>query len=281
MAMVLNGKKIAKEIRAEIKEDAAKLSEKLGRKPGLAVLLVGEDEASKIYVRNKERAAAKAGLLGRVERLAADATQAEVLAAVDALNADPEIDAFLVQLPLPDHLDSDEILMRIDPEKDGDGLHPLNLGRMTAGMPSPLPCTPAGILELLDRAEVPIEGKRAVVVGRSTIVGKPIALLLLARHATVTLCHSRTQNLAEEVGRADIVIAAVGRAELIRGEWIKVGAAVIDVGVNRGADGLLGDVEFKGASERAAVITPVPGGVGPLTIAMLLKNTLKLAAAKL
>jgi len=279
MALILDGKTLAKEIRAGLAERVVEVSRRLGRPPGLAVVLVGEDPASAIYVRNKERAARKAGLLSEVVRLPGDCTQAQVLAAVDELNGREEIDAFLVQLPLPKAVDEGAVVQRIDPCKDADGLHPLSLGKLMAGLSAPRPCTPSGVLALLDRGGVELEGKRALVIGRSAIVGKPIALMLLERHATVTLCHSRTLDLRQEVGRADVVVAAVGRPELIRGDWIKPGAAVIDVGINRIDGKLVGDVEFSAAAERAGCITPVPGGVGPMTIAMLLKNAVDIAAA--
>ena len=276
----INGKALALSLRATMAEEVAELTPKLGRAPGLGVLLVGEDAASQVYVRNKELAATKAGMHSSVRRLPADASQAEVLAAVAELNADDSIDGFLVQLPLPKGLDEHEVTEAIDPRKDADGLHVLNLGALTAGTPAPRPCTPAGCIELLKHAGVEMSGKHAVVIGRSTIVGKPMALLLLAENATVTICHSRTANLEDEVRRADIVVAAVGRPEMVRGSWLKPGAAVIDVGINRGDDGLVGDVHYDEAVEVAAKVTPVPGGVGPMTIAMLLRNTLNIAKAK-
>ena len=211
----------------------------------------------------------------------ADSTQQLVLATVDQLNTDRTIDAFLVQLPLPKAIDADQVLLRIAPDKDADGLHPTNVGKLLMGMPAVRPCTPSGVMALLDKGRVDLKGKRAVVVGRSNIVGKPQAIMLLEQHATVTLCHSRTVDLADEVRRADVVVAAVGVAHLIKGDWIKKGAAVIDVGMNRIDDTLVGDVDFEAAKERAGCITPVPGGVGPLTIAMLLKNTVEIAAAKI
>lgn len=277
---VISGKDLASEIRDGLASRVSEVQKALGRPPGLSVLLVGDDPASQVYVRNKEKAAAKIGLKGEVIRLPASSTQQEVIAAVDRLNEDPTVDAFLVQLPLPAHLDANAVTERINPHKDGDGLHPVNLGRLMAGMPAPRPCTPSGVMALLEKGGVELEGKRAVVVGRSTIVGKPQAMLLLEKNATVTLCHSRTEDLAGEVARADVVVAAVGRPELIKGAWIKQGAAVIDVGVNRVGNKLVGDVEFGPAAERAALITPVPGGVGPMTIAMLLTNAVRAAESK-
>jgi methylenetetrahydrofolate dehydrogenase (NADP+)/methenyltetrahydrofolate cyclohydrolase len=280
MGEVLDGKALALRVRAGLAERVTEVTSKLGRPPGLGVVLVGEDPASAIYVRNKGKAAEKAGMRSETLRLDASASQAEVIAAVDELNSRSDIDGFLVQLPLPDRLDEDAAVLRVDPAKDADGLHPANVGRLVAGMPAPRPCTPKGIMALIDESGLDLKGKRAVVVGRSTIVGKPIALMLLERHATVTLCHSRTADLPGEVGRADVVVAAVGKPELVRGDWIREGAVVIDVGINRVNDKLIGDVEFAAAKERASYITPVPGGVGPLTIAMLLANTVDLAAAK-
>ena len=277
----INGKALGLSIRGHLVDRVATVTERLGRPPGLGVILVGEDAASQVYVRNKEKAALKAGMKSEIVRLAADATQEEVEAAVDAMNADETIDGFLVQLPLPKGLDESTVTDRISPEKDADGLHPTNLGRLMAGIDAPRPCTPSGCIELLKEAGVELEGAHAVVVGRSTIVGKPMALLLLGENATVTVCHSRTRDLAEQVAAADVVVAAVGRPELIRGEWIKPGAAVIDVGINRVDGKLIGDVDFAGACERAAAVTPVPGGVGPMTVALLLRNTVDAAERKL
>lgn len=276
-ARVLSGKDLADTLQAGLVARRKAAEARLGRPPGLAVLLVGDDAASQIYVRNKERTAKKLGIAGEVIRMPASSSQAEVLAAVDRLNRDPAVDAFLVQLPLPAHLDAQAVTAAIDPAKDADGLHPVNLGRLVAGLPAPRPCTPSGVMALLDAAHVELRGARAVVVGRSVIVGKPQALMLLERDATVTVCHSRTRELPAEVARADVVVAAVGKAEIIRGEWIKPGAAVIDVGMNRQGEKLLGDVEFATAAQRAGVITPVPGGVGPMTIAMLLDNAVAAA----
>jgi methylenetetrahydrofolate dehydrogenase (NADP+)/methenyltetrahydrofolate cyclohydrolase len=281
MAQILDGKALAKDIRAQLKSEIELIVPKLGRAPGLAVILVGDDPASATYVGNKEKAAAEIGMVGRVIRMAATATQAEVEEAVDRLNADPAIDGFIVQLPLPAHLDEASILGRIHPDKDADGLHPMNLGRVVAGLPGPKPCTPVGCIKLLELAGTKFQGARAVVIGRSEIVGKPMAFLLLERHATVTICHSRTERLDEEVGRADIVVAAVGKPAIIKGAWIKPGAVVIDVGTNRVDGKLVGDVEFGEAEKRARAITPVPGGVGPMTIAGLMTNAVAAARRKI
>jgi methylenetetrahydrofolate dehydrogenase (NADP+)/methenyltetrahydrofolate cyclohydrolase len=280
-ATILDGKALAKSLRTKLATEVAEITAKLGRPPGLSVVLVGEDPASKIYVRNKEKAAKEVGVVSEVIRLPATSTQEAVVATVERLNKSESVDAFLVQLPLPPGLDERAVTDRIAPAKDGDGLHPTNLGRLLAGLAAPRPCTPAGIMHLLDEADVPLKGKRAVVVGRSTIVGKPVALMLLERHATVTLCHSRTQDLAAEVRRADVVVAAVGQANLIRGDWIADGAVVIDVGMNRVDGKLTGDVEYEAAALRASAITPVPGGVGPMTVALLLHNTVQAAKHKI
>jgi methylenetetrahydrofolate dehydrogenase (NADP+)/methenyltetrahydrofolate cyclohydrolase len=280
MATVLDGKAIAARVRAEVKSAVDALAAR-GVVPALHVVLVGEDPASAQYVRNKERAAAEVGLRGTTHRLPADTPEAEVLSLLARLNADPEADGTLVQLPLPRHIDPDKVMDATDPARDVDGFHPVNLGRLVAGLPGVVPCTPAGILRLIDEAGAPIEGRRAVVIGRSLIVGKPVALLLLQRHATVTICHSRTLDLAARVAEADIVVAAIGKARLVRGAWIKPGAVVIDVGTNRTDDGkFCGDVEFDVASGRASAITPVPGGVGPMTIAYLLRNTVTAACLR-
>jgi len=276
---VLDGNAIAAEVRAEVAREVQALRAR-GVRPGLAVVLVGEDPASAIYVRNKDRAAGEAGFEVRTLRLEAGTSQAELLAHVAALNADAGVHGILVQLPLPAGLDPAPVVAAIDPAKDVDGLHPLNVAALVMDRPGLVPCTPAGCIELLDRSGVDLKGRHVVVVGRSMLVGKPLAHLALRRHATVTICHSRTRDLAAVVRTADVVVAAVGRARLIRGEWLKPGAVVLDVGMNRGADGkLVGDVDFEAARERAAAITPVPGGVGPMTIAMLLRNT-AIAAAR-
>ena len=276
-ATIIDGKALAHTLCQQMAEQVRALSATLGRPPGLGVLLVGEDPASEVYVRNKERRAREVGLNSRVDRLPATATQAQILAAVDELNADASIDGFLVQLPLPGGIDALAVTNRIDPAKDADGLHPMSIGRLVVGLPGPRPCTPAGVMALLRSVQTPLVGAHAVVVGRSSIVGKPMAMLLLEEHATVTICHSRTQDLADQVRRAQVVVASVGKPEIIRGEWIAPGATVIDVGINRVHGKLVGDVEFAGASRRARAITPVPGGVGPMTIALLIQNTITAA----
>lgn len=277
-AKILDGKALAGAIRAEIASEVAHLKKTAGFVPGLAVILVGDNPASQIYVRNKERACEAAGIYTEQHSLPATTNEADLLALIAKLNADKKIHGILVQLPLPASLHQDRILAAPDPQKDIDGFHPINQGRLLAGLPGPRPCTPQGLIRLLDSIPYPLKGKDAVVIGRSQIVGKPAALLLLERHATVTICHSRTESLPEKVRRADVVVAAVGKLEMVRGDWLKAGAVVLDVGVNRDAAGKLkGDVEFKTAAERAAYITPVPGGVGPMTIAMLLQNTLDAA----
>ncbi len=276
-ARIIDGKQIAKQVRAEVQVEVDALRDR-GVQPGLATVLVGEDPASATYVRNKQKKAKKLGLHTVEHQLPGDIDQAALIALVDELVADDAIDGVLVQLPLPAQIDEQAVLERITPDKDVDGLLPDNLGRLAQGNPRLVACTPLGCMRLLEEAGTEFKGAHAVVVGRSNIVGKPMAHLLLARHCTVTICHSRTRDLAEVVGRADIVVAAVGRANMVRGAWIKPGAVVIDVGINRGEDGkLTGDVEFEAACERAAAITPVPGGVGPMTIAMLMANTVRAA----
>ena len=246
--------------------------------PGLCVILVGDDPASAIYVRNKARAYKDAGFYSRTIKLPAETAREELLACIREQNADPQIHGILVQLPLPKHLDEQEILAAIDPAKDADGFLPVSAGKLLLGQKAPVACTPQGCLELLKRSGVPMEGAHAVVVGRSNIVGKPMALLLLRENCTVTVCHSRTKNLPEICRTADILVAAIGKPRFIKGDWIKPGAAVIDVGINRLEDGrITGDVDYEAASQVAGWITPVPGGVGPMTIAMLLKNTLEAA----
>ena len=281
MAELIDGKALAKEVRAEVKTRAGAFAAKHGRAPGLHVVLVGEDPGSQVYVRNKERAAGKVGIAGEVHRLPAQTTEAALLALVAELNAAPDIDGILVQLPLPDHLDDQTIVDAIDPGKDVDGLHPFNAGLLFVGRKGLRPCTPSGCMRMLEHVGCNPKGKRALVLGRSTLVGKPIALMLLEKHATVTIAHSRTEDLGDRVGEADIVVAAVGRPNLVAGDWVQEGAVVIDVGINRLEDGsLIGDVDFEGASKRASYITPVPGGVGPMTIAMLLSNTVDAAEAR-
>ncbi|MGE4632239.1 MAG: bifunctional methylenetetrahydrofolate dehydrogenase/methenyltetrahydrofolate cyclohydrolase FolD [Planctomycetota bacterium] len=276
MAQIIDGKARAKELRKDLKKRVHAFAQQTGYAPGLGVILVGEDPASAVYVRNKERACEKTGIRSFHHQLPEDASQHQVEECIDKLNADPEVHAILLQLPLPAQLDAQPLLERILPEKDADGFHPINAGRLSVGQPASVPCTPLGCVDLLRWSGVELEGANAVVVGRSNIVGKPIAQLLLAEGATVTICHSKTRDLAEQVGRAEVLIAAVGRPEMIRGDWIRPGAAVIDVGINRLEDGsIVGDVEFEAASARAGYITPVPGGVGPMTVAKLLENTLE------
>lgn len=277
-ARIIDGKAIAAEVRAKVAARARAFAAARGRAPRLEVVLVGDDPASHIYVRNKERAAAGAGIRGSVHRMPADTSQEALIEKVRALSEDPTVDGILVQLPLPKHLDPQPVIDAIDPGKDVDGLHPTNAGLLWSDREALQPCTPRGCLYLLDAIGAKFEGARAIVIGRSMLVGKPIAAMLLARNATVTLAHSRTRDLEAQVREAEIVVAAVGRAELVRGAWIREGAIVLDVGINRREDGtLVGDVELETARERAAWITPVPGGVGPMTIAMLLLNTVEAA----
>lgn len=281
MAHIIDGRVIAAKIRAEIAAGVQELRQE-GVTPGLAVVLVGDDQASRVYVSMKEKACNDAGIFSVEHKLAADTAEAELLALVEHLNNDPRIHGILVQLPLPPQIDTDKVLEAISPFKDVDGFHPYNVGRLSVGKPVFQPCTPYGVMVMLREAGVELKGKEVVVVGRSNIVGKPVAMMCLAEHATVTLCHSRTRDLPDVVRRADVVIAAVGRPEMIKGDWIKPGAVVIDVGINRvGEKKLVGDVEFAGASQCASAITPVPGGVGPMTITMLLQNTLESARRRL
>lgn len=272
---LINGKEIAAAVRAELKADCATFVAKHGYAPGLAVVIVGEDPASQIYVRNKARACEEVGFCSEVHRLPAGTEQAALNALIDRLNADSRIHGILVQLPLPAHLDAEEVTLRIDPRKDVDAFHPFNVGRILLGDPIFLPCTPAGVMELLRRSGIDPSGKRCVVIGRSNIVGKPMAMLLLAANGTVTVCHSRTVGLADITREADILVSAVGRANFVKADMVKPGAVVIDVGMNRDASGkLVGDVDFPSVSPLCSFITPVPGGVGPMTITMLLRNTL-------
>ena len=280
--MIIDGKAVAKQVRDEVGIETERLRNDHGVVPGLGVVLVGEDPASRLYVRNKEKACAEVGIRSVEHLLPASVTQHDLLDLIGRLNQDPAIHGILVQLPLPDPIPTDRVLEAVSPDKDVDGFHPVNQGLLLSGGTGFKPCTPLGIMRLLDSVDCELKGKNAVVVGRSNIVGKPVALMLLARHATVTLCHSRTLDLAGEVGRADVVVAAVGKAHAIRGEWIKPGAVVVDVGINRLPTGkLAGDVEFDTARERASWISPVPGGVGPMTICMLLSNTLTSAQRSL
>lgn len=272
---LINGKEIAAAVRAELKADCATFVAKHGYAPGLAVVIVGEDPASQIYVRNKARACEEVGFCSEVHRLPAETEQAALNALIDRLNANSRIHGILVQLPLPAHLDAEEVTLRIDPRKDVDAFHPFNVGRILLGDPIFLPCTPAGVMELLRRSGIDPSGKRCVVIGRSNIVGKPMAMLLLAANGTVTVCHSRTVGLADITREADILVSAVGRANFVTADMVKPGAVVIDVGMNRDASGkLVGDVDFPSVSPLCSFITPVPGGVGPMTITMLLRNTL-------
>jgi len=277
-AKLIDGRALSKEVRTELTEKTAELTAQLGRAPGLAVVLVGDDPASQIYVRNKERDAKKVGIHGEVVRMPKESSHEEVQSQVEELNARDDIDGIIVQAPTPDQVDFEAVVEAIDTSKDVDGLHPANLGLLAAGRPNLVACTPSGIMEMLKRYDVDIEGKNATVVGRSNLVGKPMALLLILAHATVTVCHSRTRDLKEECSRADILVAAAGYRGLITPEMVKPGAVVIDVGIHRvGKKKLVGDVEFEGAKERAGLITPVPGGVGPMTVTMLLSNTVKAA----
>ena len=273
-ATIIDGKARAAALRAQVAGEVARFRDATGRAPGLAVVLVGEDPASAVYVRSKGRATREAGMEGFEHRLPADTSQAELLALVAALNVDPAVDGILVQLPLPPQIDANAVIQAIDPDKDVDGFHPVNAGRLATGLPGFVPCTPYGCLLLLRDVLPSLSGLEAVVVGRSNIVGKPMAQLLTAESCTVTVAHSRTRDLPAHVGRADIVVAALGIPGFIKGEWLKPGATVIDVGINRTDTGLVGDVDFAGAVSVAGAITPVPGGVGPMTIACLLRNTL-------
>ena len=270
---------MAARVRADVAREVAELADSFTRPPGLATILVGDDPASAVYVANKRKACAEAGITDHHRHLAADVTQDEVAAVIEECNRDPEVSGILLQLPVPAGLDGAALTGLIAPEKDVDGLTPISAGRLVQGTPGLRPCTPLGVIELLDAYDVPLEGAEAIVVGRSDLVGKPLSTLLLARNATVTVCHSRTRDLEAVCSRADVLVAAVGVPRLIGAEHVKPGAAVIDVGMNRTEAGLVGDVVFDAASERAGLITPVPGGVGPMTIAMLLRNTL--AAARL
>lgn len=278
MANIIDGKAISAQIRQEIKQETEKFAAEHGFRPGLAVIIVGEDPASQVYVRNKKRACDEVGFYSESYELPASTTQDELNSLVDKLNKDDKIHGILCQLPLPKHLDENAVILRIDPKKDVDAFHPYNVGKIMIGDYSFLPCTPAGVMALLERSGIDITGKECVVVGRSNIVGKPQAMLLLHAHGTVTVCHSRTKNLAEVCRRADILVAAIGKADFFTADMVKDGAVVIDVGMNRRADGkLTGDVDFESVAPKASYITPVPGGVGPMTITMLMKNTLTAA----
>jgi methylenetetrahydrofolate dehydrogenase (NADP+)/methenyltetrahydrofolate cyclohydrolase len=276
-AQIIDGRAVA----AALREAVAARASALPYRPGLAVVLVGDDPASRVYVRNKDKAALQAGLHARTIALPAETSQAALLALIDTLNRDPQTDGILVQLPLPAHISSETVLRAIDPAKDVDGFHPDNVAALALGAPRLVPCTPRGIMLLLEHAQIPLRGARALVIGRSNIVGKPVAALLLAQNATVTIAHSATRDLAAECRRAEIIIAAVGRPEMVRGDWIMPGATLIDVGINRTEAGtLVGDIAYAEALPVAGAVTPVPGGVGPMTIACLLENTLTAAIAR-
>ena len=275
-AKILDGKKISAEIRLSIKEEVKKLKER-SISPTLAVVLIGDDPASKVYVGQKEKGCEEAGIISRKYALPSETTQDELLSLVKNLNDDNAVHGILVQFPLPKHLSETAVLAAIHPDKDVDGFHALNVGRLFSGLPCFESCTPKGVITLIERTGIPIEGKNAVVIGRSNIVGKPVAAMLLARNATVTITHSKTSNLPEVVRQADIVVAAIGKPRFVTADMIKEGALVIDVGINRLPEGLVGDVDYEAVSKKASWITPVPGGVGPMTIAMLLQNTLKAA----
>ena len=278
MAQLISGKEVSQFIRGEVAKGVSELKESSGITPGLAAVLVGEDPASEIYVRNKRKACTEAGMYSEEHKLPSETTEEELLMLVDRLNNDTNIHGILVQLPLPDHINETKVLRAVSPDKDVDGFHPYNVGLLVEGNPRFISCTPHGIIKMLEYYDIDIKGKEAVVVGRSNIVGKPVAMLLLHRHATVTVCHSRTQDLPEVTRRADILVAAIGRANFVTEDMVKEGAVVIDVGINRNQEGkLTGDVDFEPVSEKASFITPVPGGVGPMTISMLLWNTLESA----
>ncbi|MBK7858661.1 MAG: bifunctional methylenetetrahydrofolate dehydrogenase/methenyltetrahydrofolate cyclohydrolase FolD [Archangiaceae bacterium] len=279
-AQLIDGKALALKVREGLKGEAQQIATRRGFAPGIAVVRVGEDPASKVYVTSKKKTAEELGFGSWEHHLDATISQAELLALVAKLNADPQVDGILVQLPLPKHIDSNAVLLAVDPAKDVDGFHPVNAGHLFQGRPGLVACTPAGVMRMLEEIRFNPSGKNAVVIGRSNIVGRPMAALLINASATVTVCHSKS-DVAAEVRRAELVVAAVGVKHLVKGEWVKPGAVVIDVGMNRGADGkLAGDVEFEPAKERAAFITPVPGGVGPMTIAMLMSNTVAAARAR-
>ena len=277
-AIIMDGKAVSALVRREVKERAALLASK-GVKPGLAVVLVGDDPASQVYVRQKEKACNEVGFASFMRYLPASTDERELLDLIDGLNSDPAVHGILVQLPLPKHIDKDRVAEAIRPEKDVDGFHPINVGRLTLGIETMEPCTPKGIVYLLEHYGINIEEKRAMVVGRSNIVGKPVSLLLLSRNATVTVCHSRTKDLPDVTRQADILVAATGKPKMIDSSMVKGGAVVVDVGITRTQSGLIGDVDFDAVKEVASYITPVPGGIGPMTIAMLLLNALKAAEA--
>ena len=279
MAQIIDGKLISRQVREEIAADVVRFKEKYGSAPGLAVVIVGEDPASQVYVRNKKRGCEEVGFYSESYELPEKTTQEELIALVEKLNNDDKIHGILVQLPLPKHLNETEVLLKIKPEKDVDAFHPYNVGKIMIGNHDLLPCTPAGVMVLLERSGIDVSGKSCVVIGRSNIVGKPMAMLLLHANGTVTICHSRTKNLVEICREADILVASIGKPEFVTADMVKDGAVVVDVGINRLESGkLVGDVAFAEVEPKASYITPVPGGVGPMTITMLLKNTLTAAS---
>jgi methylenetetrahydrofolate dehydrogenase (NADP+) / methenyltetrahydrofolate cyclohydrolase len=273
--VLIDGKKVSAEIRNSLADEIQELKKKTGKTPGLATVLVGDDPASAVYVRNKNKICGELGFQSFEQKLSADTSEEKLLQLVGELNSNKDIHGILVQLPLPDQIDSEKILQAIDPKKDVDGFHPINVGKLVVGNALLTPCTPTGIIALLDRYDIEISGKHAVIIGRSNIVGKPVSMLLLQRNATITICHSRTQNLEEVTRSADIIVAAVGRANFVTEKMVSEGTVVIDVGINRVDGKLTGDVDFEPVSIKASHITPVPGGVGPMTIALLMENTLK------
>ena len=273
--VLIDGKKVSGEIRNRLADEIQELKKKTGKTPGLATVLVGDDPASAVYVRNKNKICGELGFQSFEQKLSADTSEEKLLQLVEELNSNKDVHGILVQLPLPDQIDSEKILQAIDPKKDVDGFHPVNVGKLVVGNALLTPCTPTGIIALLDRYDIEISGKHAVIIGRSNIVGKPVSMLLLHRNATITICHSRTQNLEEVTRSADILVAAVGRANFVTDEMVSEGTVVIDVGINRVDGKLTGDVDFEPVSKKASHITPVPGGVGPMTIALLMENTLK------
>ena len=279
-AKVIDGKAVAAEVRARVRAEVAEFKEQAGGEPGLATVLVGDDPASEIYIANKRKACEEVGIRSLHQGLEGDTSESQLLELIARLNEDPEVDGILVQLPVPEQIDPDAVVLAIDPAKDVDGLTPTNAGLLASGAPGLVPCTPAGVMELLRHSGTELEGAEAVVVGRSNLVGRPVASLLLGENATVTMCHSRTRDLAGTCARADVLVAAVGSPRLIGADAVKPGATVIDVGMNRTDDGLAGDVDFDAVAEVAGAITPVPGGVGPMTIAMLLSNTLAAARSR-
>ena len=282
MAKIIDGKAVSQYLRGEIAKEVEMLRNETGTTPGLAVVLVGDDPASAVYVRNKKRACEETGIRSSVFELPPETTETALLALLEKLNNDDTVDGILVQLPLPQHISEEKVIAAIDPSKDVDAFHAENVGKIMLGKYEFLPCTPAGVMELLRYYDIPVAGKDCVVVGRSNIVGKPQAMLLLAQNGTVTICHSRTENLTEKTKNADVLVVAVGRPDFITGEMVKSGATVIDVGINRKADGkLCGDVHFESVEKVAGALTPVPGGVGPMTITMLLKNTVKAARCRI